>query len=48
VATVLQRDITDALQRLRAARTARNEAQIDLCEQKMNRLLDKVSRPKTD
>lgn len=43
MATVLQRDIIDALRRLREARTAGTAQDITLCEARLNRLLEHVT-----
>lgn len=51
MATVLQRDIMDALQRLRDARAAGRAREIVVCERRLNWLLDRVSanmKPKSD
>ena len=49
MATVLQRDITDALRRLRDARNEGDPEQEEVCEGRLNRLLDQVRfRRKTD
>lgn len=46
MATVLQRDITHTLQRLRDARNERDEIRIDLLERKLNKLLESVPKPR--
>lgn len=43
MATVLQRDITDALRRLRHARTQDDAREIAVCERRLNWLLDRVA-----
>ena len=49
MATVLQRDITEALRRLRDARDSGDNEQVQVCEGRLNRLLDQVrNRRKTD
>lgn len=45
MATVLQRDIKDALQRLRIARAARDRHEMLVCERRLNWLLDKLDLP---
>lgn len=42
MATVLQRDIIDALRKLRDARTADNSADEAACERRLNVLLDRL------
>lgn len=42
MATVLQRDITDALQRLRDARAAGSAREVVVCERRLNWLLDRL------
>lgn len=50
MATVLQRDIIDALRRLRAARRIGDTHEAAVCERRLNWLLDKVpvKKRKTD
>lgn len=47
MATVLHRDITHTLQLLRDARTLGDQHMTSLYQRRLDRLLDKLPRPKT-
>jgi hypothetical protein len=40
----LERDITEALLRLKLARAQRDRKEMDVCDEKLNRLLDRLSQ----
>lgn len=47
MATVLERDITNTLELLRNARTIGDERLTGLFQRRLDRLIDKLPRPKT-